>query len=1109
MKLPNLPQLPRDNSLLGRRLLVVLGLISTFVAILLIPAAFEGHAEAQQPAAGSGVKEAGVVGLTMNDHSIEFTLHSPYVNVDGRVDAPGLDGVIQEPGSPALPFFSTFIAVPPEARIRLEVSEKEVIVLEQIDVEPVPTLAQDVAPGILEQGMLAIDNSRLVADRNPEIYLKNAFFPAKAFQVSEPEYLRDIRLVRLELYPLRHNPQTNQLTHVRRMEVTLSFEGPELGSGTVPGNNVSSFARNMTGLALNSEQIEQWRGLPAGLASTTTTLPLDRDVYRLEVNQDGIYEVSYEDLSTAGMNVASVNPATIEMMYRGEATAYEFVGDDDNAFEPGEKLRFLGWAFNGTSHEQQFVTNNVYWLWADGSPTEISSISATGGAAISTFQSTVTTGPELVWWPGYTDDWDMFPNDPDPWYWDITTAGSETLTKTYQVDLLHPASGAGEALFTAEFGSFDGIASDQLHTVHVTMNDLPISSTLSWFGERNVNVTGTVPLSSLVDGQNSFEVAYSTDGFSARIALNRISVSYERDLIATNDQIYFDDTVGGARQYVVGEFEQQDLDQLFAWDVTNPRIPARILTNTVIVSGSGPYNLTIPADRPAGSKFLVTTAGNILTPESIVGYTPTSLDPATGAEWVVVTHHDFLTEANRLAQHREDAAYGGLRTYVVDVDDILNQYGYGLPLPSAIQDYLAHALDKQYVPTDLVFADRWQGQIPSDLTFALLVGDDMLPDIAVGRIPAQDKADAANIVDKIIKFEQNQLQSFSWMENLLFVSDNADSAGNFCLENQAIADRLPESMNSIQLCLNDYPDGGSFNVGSFREDMFAQINQAGTTFVNYRGHGAISSWGGAPLILSEQHINEWNNPLKPVVILTGDCLDGHFAYPPSQGLGELFLKKKSAASAAHWGSAGFGYSTEHSRLIESFYDGVFLAGYTAIGDAVNYAKVNFASAAGHPSVLHGFSLQGDPAMQLMRPELALNAQVQPGHAARGESVDIELVATNSGLYPSSVVVSNTLPVGLSYVTATASISAGITTIGRNVLFDLQFGDGVQNKGLPRNAVAFMTITAQVDHNAETGIVTNLATITGTGLEAWPGDESAAVDVAILERILHLPVVLTN
>jgi uncharacterized repeat protein (TIGR01451 family) len=1123
----------------SRQLPIIFALFCAIAFVLLAVAAMETNAAGQNSLVEGADSGAHITELTLHDQGLSFTLQSPSVHVDsdGRMVAPGLERVIQQPGAPALPYFSTYIVVPPEADISVEVSEKEVVEFSGINVAPVPVLDREAALGASEQGMLAIDNSQTRPIPDPEIYLRDDFFPVDSIRLSPPAYLRDVRVVLLELFPVRHNPLTGRLTHAREMDVLIGFDRPVARADSIPRELAAPFGQaTAASLVLNAEQMEQWRGLPAELASTTTALPLDRDLFRIEVDQDGIYEVSYDDLSAAGMDVANVDPATIEMLYRGEPLAYVFFGDSDSMFESGEKLRFFGWTFDGSSHERQFVGNNVYWIWAGGTPTGIPGISASGGAEVSSFQSTVTGEPELVWWPGYTDKWHSMPNDPDPWFWDRVTTGiivgGETVTRSYQVDLPDPTIGAGQAQFTAEFGSWDGTTSDQLNTVTVTVNDLPMSSTLSWIGERNVNVTGTVPLSSLIDGSNSFEVGYATNGFRADIALNRISVSYQRALVASGDQLFFEDASGGNRQFAIGGFTDGDLAQVILWDVTNPRLPSQILTDTVSVSGSGPYTLTIPTNRPPGSKLLATTTGNVLTPAAISRYTPTPIHPTGGADWVAITHEDFLPEANRLAGHRADPSFGGMRTHVVDVEDILNQYGYGLPLPSAIQDYLIHALatwpiapgyvtligdatldprgvldtwlDKQFVPTDLVFADRWQGQIPSDQTYAMLVGDDLLPDIAVGRIPAQTPDDAAAMIDKIIRFEQNHLQSYSWMENLLFLSDDTDSAGRFCDENQAAADRLPDALNPIQLCLDDYAD-----AETLRGDLFAYANLTGTIFLNYRGHGSINRWAGNPVILSEEHLNEWNNPLKPVVILTGDCLDGHFAYPPIQGLGEVFLRKNGGASTAHWGSAGFGYSTEHSQLIEAFYDGIFLGGKTALGDAINYAKSVYAGGTGHPSVLYGFSLQGDPAMQLMRPELSVSAQAQPGYGRRNETVNILLTASNNGLYPASVTVSNTLPDGMSFLTATASISAGITTSGRNALFDLQFGDDVLNKGLPRNAVAVVTITAQVNHDAAIGKATNIAALAGTGLEAEPGDESVTVDIAIVERSLYLPIALTD
>ena len=99
------------------------------------------------------------------------------------------------------------------------------------------------------------------------------------------------------------------------------------------------------------------------------------------------------------------------------------------------------------------------------------------------------------------------------------------------------------------------------------------------------------------------------------------------------------------------------------------------------------------SNHAAGAKFIATTTANTLSPVNITEYIPVSLEPSgSGADWIAISHADFIAQANRLADHRANASYGGLTTQVVDYEDVVNQYGYGLPLPAAIRDYLAYAL---------------------------------------------------------------------------------------------------------------------------------------------------------------------------------------------------------------------------------------------------------------------------------------------------------------------------------------------------------------------------------------------------------------------------------
>ncbi len=86
--------------------------------------------------------------------------------------------------------------------------------------------------------------------------------------------------------------------------------------------------------------------------------------------------------------------------------------------------------------------------------------------------------------------------------------------------------------------------------------------------------------------------------------------------------------------------------------------------------------------------------------------TPSDLQSAAnGADYVVVTHPDFAEAVAPLAAHR---AGQGLRVIQVDVQDVYDEFGYGMAGAQAIRAFLKYAYS------------TWQAPAPS---YALLVGD--------------------------------------------------------------------------------------------------------------------------------------------------------------------------------------------------------------------------------------------------------------------------------------------------------------------------------------------------------------------------------------------------
>jgi hypothetical protein len=324
-------------------------------------------------------------------------------------------------------------------------------------------------------------------------------------------------------------------------------------------------------------------------------------------------------------------------------------------------------------------------------------------------------------------------------------------------------------------------------------------------------------------------------------------------------------------------------------------------------------------------------------------------------------------------------------------------------LPSAIRDYLKHTLswtnkpgyvvifggatynprnldcvdescpgglgkwDKDqptFVVTDLVYEDRYQGQIPSDFTLVLLENDDLIADMAIGRIPAETASEADSAVSKIIKYEQNLATAVPWLKNIQFVADNAELGNDFPQENlETATNHIPETYNVTQHVL-------ATDVAALRTAMFAEINGTGVSILNYRGHGSIEYWADEKILSSIATSTDlWINIDKPVVVLSADCLDGNFAFPGYKPLSKTLLTLKYEATpvgaAAFWSSTGLGLTFEHSILHRNFYDGLFQHNLVTIGDAVNYAKLNYLQGDYHDSELFSFMLQGDPAMQMI------------------------------------------------------------------------------------------------------------------------------------------------
>ncbi len=945
--------------------------------------------------------------VSADSASLQFRLHSADATQtkDGTINVAGLDERIATQGAPALPFYTTYIAVPPAADVRVSVSETNVSTQSVEQVRPVAQVDPNAQVDFTQ--VRSLEEVGLVYLPNADIYEADARYPAQSFIVSEPMYLRDLRVVQVSLFPVRYNPVTNELVETGLMTVDVTFEGADFSNL----NSLDSTNLSMINL-INPAQADGWRSLPERVGAPSD-FPAGRDTFRIEVNADGIYEVSYAMLQGAGMTAgASIN--SLEMSYRGDSVAFDVIDSNNNGtFEAGDKIRFFGWKYDGERSERMFVVNNYFYLWANGSRDAVQTVAnQSGGTEIDTWRSEITFEEDLMFYQTDTSNWDSaaFENPADAWYWQRVVDGTTT---TLNLTMPDPVpTGSNAQVLVELFSKFDGFS----HTGTFSLND-HTPATRTWTGHSNVNVTQNgIPQSVLnTNGSNTLAIDFTgtIQAVDDLAALNRVTVTYDRQLKAVNDQLLFNYAAGNQR-FLLSNLSESEV---IAWDVTDRLQPIAIALESGDVSGSaGDFTAAIGRSTSIPKQIVATTVSGVMQPDNIRKYNGADLEPATGsADWVVISHSSMIESANKLAAHR--ASYSGLKTHVVDVADVYQQYGYGFESPVAIKAFLAHGLadwglqyvvmlgdatynplqrsctgvgfcpiswtttEETFVITDLVFEDRFTGIIPSDYPFTLLSGSDSLPDLTIGRITAvapftddsgQLVDEANNAINKIIDYEQDIAAKESYLNRLSWAADDADGGGNFCAANTLARTELADTaFSNVVFCLDDPEFQNQSDPEQAMGIAIANSVSDGTAILNYRGHGEIEGWGGG--ILNSNSV--FTNLDRPFVILSADCLDGNFALPGKNALSEEFLTRNLFGTSAHWSSAGLGYLDEHNVLQSAFYEGLYDTDMFTIGNAVNYSKIVFHN---HPntrddSELYGFILQGDPAMKM--PKAAPNFDV--------------------------------------------------------------------------------------------------------------------------------------
>lgn len=669
---------------------------------------------------------------------------------------------------------------------------------------------------------------------------------------------------------------------------------------------------------------------------------------KIAVRQEGIYRVLKSDLQTAGFNVSGSSKYW-RLFSDGNEQAIR-VASDGSYFE-----------FYGRGRDTRESDTRVYYLVAD----------TVKGKRMPVVSARTFTDPTLT--PNFANTYvkkyrtsysqSLLNGDAENYFGDLVSNTSRSLNISLKsVDSTLDSIQLTVKLLGAAFGP---------HGVLVKVNGTNVG-TMSWSNREYFLQTFSVPMSAVVEGSNTISLTSTATGggYYDYSFVDTIAVSYSRKFNADSNRLAF--VTGTGKRVSIDGFTGSSV---FVYDVTAPESPQIVGNASVGSAAPGNYAVTVATSR-SRSMYAVQD-GAALTPASVTLNTPSTLSSTSNqANYLIVSHKNFMTEANAWAAYRTAEGY---TTKVVDIEDVFDEFSYGsmstdgmraffqfaeyswsvgpdyvLLVGDATYDYRGYEASPfaNYVPTRLF--DTLYEETGSDDALVDFNGDG-LAEIAIGRVPARTSANVTQLLQKTRDFEATSATGLS-TRGALFAYDDVNDpnyGSAFKTMSEQFASQLPAGTPTT------FVYRYQADATTVKTTLLSGLN-SGKFLINWSGHGSTGIWANNNFFGSSDAIALTNGTnLSVFTMLT--CLNGYFVSLTGDNLAESLIKANGGGAAATWASSGKTTADVQSVMANRFYSKVGGGTITRLGDLIKDAKLGLYAGR---DVKLSWVLLGDPLLKM-------------------------------------------------------------------------------------------------------------------------------------------------
>jgi len=764
--------------------------------------------------------------------------------------------------------------------------------------------------------------------------------------------------------------------------------------------------------------------------------------YRIAIPSSGVYRIDHAFLNSNGINTSGLNPNHIHIFGNAMGMLPEnnnvprpddlvnnrihITGDQDGSFDAGDLILFYAngpeevrYAGSRLTHIKNiYNTESYYFICIDPNktPQRVSQADLSGQPATHVVSGT----DQIVHYEKdeikyRLDNGSLVPSG-KRWYGELfdfvlehqfnfNLAGLQ-IAEPIELRTVYARSGNSSGSFLRVFLNNASVASQEA-TLGLGLNYTSITT-------NHVLSAPNLSILMRLDRINP----------SVKVFLDKIEINYRRSLQYTGGQYIIRDRQSVGAGNVAAVNLSGAVAALNIWEVTNPTNPA--IVNFTATGNQASFQFAADNQR----QFVAFTNASALSPNFKGAVQNQNLHALPAADYLIVSHKDFMQQANRLADlHRAD----GWTVHVVDVQHVYNEFSCGMQDPVAIRWFAKMFYDRANQtpgvnpPLNLcLFGDgsydplegrsegnnnmivtyqtdnseSYTSSITSDGFFVLLDNNEGFNgadgmDMGVGRIIATTPAHAKLLVDKIEHYKNFGSPHFTSSQGLACSTPNESNRGDWQLVITHIAD--DEDMGQFVLDHESYvnyygPLFPEFNSEKIYLDAYNQVTTAGgqrypsvspivdsriergNLIMNYVGHGGETGLAYERIITIPQ-IEVWNNINKLMLFVSATCEFTRFDDFARVSAGEIMYLSPTGGAVAMMTTTRAVFINVNSVVGMRFYENAFLRDAENRPITMGEIIQGTMNTSGNDVNRRAFMLLGDPMLRLNLPRQSYNIVV--------------------------------------------------------------------------------------------------------------------------------------